>query len=294
MKCNKCGAELKENEKFCTKCGEKVEVPKNKNIGLIIGIGCGVLLVVGVIIVIVAIVAFSLLRVSSNKKIETVTTTTTQQYVDPVEKKMPELDLSNVQTKLEDNRDETKTIEFVGAYANNASVYKNHVNVAYINKNDYHVNVWIYINYYKDGVRIGSNESINNHIGPNVLACSEISLSEQEPFDSFDISFKTSESNTYYRDVEVNDSTYVRKNQDEKKADSYGVFTNPTKKNLYGYASCARYKGNDLVFVQNGYLGTVNPSSKADCQCYSSGVPENVEYDRTECNIYNVYYVEGE
>lgn len=31
MKCLKCGAELSENAKFCSHCGEKIVIPKTSN-----------------------------------------------------------------------------------------------------------------------------------------------------------------------------------------------------------------------------------------------------------------------
>lgn len=31
MKCLKCGAELSENDKFCSHCGEKIVIPKTNN-----------------------------------------------------------------------------------------------------------------------------------------------------------------------------------------------------------------------------------------------------------------------
>ena len=55
-----------------------------------------------------------------------------------------------------------------------------------------------------------------------------------------------------------------------------------------------RYKGNDIAFVENGYLGYIEAGKTGECTCHKITVPDNIEYDKTECSLYNVYYTEGE
>ena len=79
MKCNHCGAEIKEGEKFCTNCGQKVETQtqtlqsnnlnqqnnqrRKSNVGLIVG------LIVGVVVLgIISIVSVILVIVSKEVK----------------------------------------------------------------------------------------------------------------------------------------------------------------------------------------------------------------------------------
>ncbi|MBR3198419.1 MAG: zinc ribbon domain-containing protein [Bacilli bacterium] len=88
MKCNKCGSEIKGNDKFCTNCGEIIKQKKNDT-GLIIGI---------IVLVVVALIA---ILVTLNKK-----------QTEPT----PTNETQEAQTKVteETQVEEPKLIEFKG------------------------------------------------------------------------------------------------------------------------------------------------------------------------------------
>ncbi|MBR6073554.1 MAG: zinc ribbon domain-containing protein [Bacilli bacterium] len=312
MFCNKCGNEIKENEKFCNKCGEAVTAqnaaqpqttePKKSNIGLIIGIVLGLLLLL--IIVIIAIIVVALLFFRNDKKQSTVTTTTGEVTTttaasmddDKKEGKVKELDFTNVSFKPEDNNEETKNIEFVSGFMGKEG-YQGASRYAYIgviNKNKTNQDIWIYINYYKDGTRIGSDSAITSFVKPNVLTVIDVNLKPKDEYDKFDITVKTTPGDSYMVDVPVTDKNFKAINTDKKKADSYGTFTNDSKNKVYGYAACARYKDDKLVYLHRGYLGEVEVGKKKECTCYEVDLPEGLEYNKTECSLYNVYYTDGE
>ena len=300
MKCSNCGSELKENEKFCTKCGTKVEVqqeaqPKKSNTGLIIGLVLGGLVLFIIIIIAIVVAFFLLIPKNSTKEGDRTTTqnVTTAKPFDGDDKKEDKknLDFTNVSFKAEDDNERSKNIELVKANMGKSSLTP----VAYVaikNNNSEHVDISIYVNYYKDGQRLGSDMGTMSFIKPGTIATSSIYLSNKDEYDSFDITYKTSKPGTYMKDVEVNDSNFKKKEDNEKQ--SYGTFTNTSKHKVYGYGTCIRYKGNDIVFVENGYLGYVEAGKTGECTCHKITVPDNIEYDKTECSLYNVYYTEGE
>lgn len=312
MKCNKCENEIKENEKFCTNCGEPVtatpevkkEEPKKSNLGLIIGIGVAgvILLIIAIIVVIVIALLFVGKTVTDITETTTIigvpeTTTTAKNFDDDKgDKKVKELDFSNVTFKAEDDHEESKNIEYVTAFMNTVS-YEGASRYAYvgvINKNSTNVDIWVYINYYKDGVRIGSDDAITSFVKPNVLTVVDVDLAPKDEYDSFDITVKTSVADSYMVDVPVTDKNFKKVNTDSKTEKTFGKFTNDSKNEVYGYASCVRYKDDKIVYLQRGYIGTVKVGKTADCTCYKTDIPSDLDYNKTECIPFNVYYTDGE
>lgn len=302
MICKKCGNKIEDNQKFCNQCGEAVteEQPKKKsNVGIIIGIIAAILLLSIIAIAIIVVILIFVVRGGSEEPTSTtttVTTTTASTLDDDKNKKVKDIDFTNISFRPEDNDDESKNIEFVKAYMNYTSseTASRYAYVGVINKNDKNVDIAVYINYYKDGVRIGSDYTHKSFIKPNVISSLEISLSPKDEYDKVDITYQTSPADTYMVDVPVNSNNYKKLNEDSKTEKIFGEFTNNTKKDIYGYATCIRYKNNEIVYLHPGHLGEVKPGKKGECTCYKLDLNPNLDYDKTECVLNNVYYTEGE
>ena len=314
MKCNKCGNIIEDNQKFCNQCGEpvvesnevKVETTENKKTSksfgiLFIGVAVAlvsILLILG-IIVIVAILL--MVRKGDNDDKTTTTSTTTTEITtatldDDKNKKVLPIDFTNISFKPEDNDDESNNIEFVKGYMNvvKSETATRYAYIGLINKNSENLDITVYINYYKDGVRIGSDYAIKSFIKPNVITVVEVTLQPKDEYDKVDITYTTNPGAAYMKDVPVTSKNYTKINENKKKALNYGQFTNDSKKKIYGYASCVRYKNNEIVFIHPGHLGEVEVGKKGNCTCYDLDLDENLDYDKTECVLNNVYYTEGE
>ena len=272
------------------------EQPKKNNIVPIIII-IAVVFILFVVGIIIAIVAFFTVNKSSSSETTTTITTTTEETttassMDNDKKEyqvdVNKLDLTNISFKAEDDNPISNTVQLLKVYPSTSTSPELHITLNHTNSEP--IDCTVYVNYYKDGVRIGSDYTIQDHIKPNKIALFDIRITVKEEFDSFDITYKTRKGDSERIDFVVNDKNYkaldVSKKSDKT---NVGELTNNSNDKVYIEAACLRYKGNELVYVHQGFAFLDKPGEIADCKCYESNVPKNIEYDRTEFQVFSAY-----
>ena len=324
MICNKCGKEIINNNAFCNNCGapvENVQTPpppvgytpvsqnptpvepapvnptqvvqpqqtytsNNKSIIIVII----ALILIGAI---VAVVIF-LTKGKDEKEDKTTTTSETAQILDKTKAAIPsEIDFSNIEFKMEDDSDRSKNVEFLGIYSVEPDPQKGKAFVGFKHTNSEPIDVTIYLNYYMDGVRIGSDQETFTFVKPGIEAFSFIYLRAEDAFNKVDLTYKTRPSGTYHVDVPYKESELLI-SKDEHYKNYIIKYKNSNDKKITGYGSCLYYKSGKLVYGTNGYLGEVKPGEEKEATCHNISIPENLDFDDFKFTLYSLYYTEGE
>ncbi|MCR4581524.1 MAG: hypothetical protein K5666_03330 [Bacilli bacterium] len=286
MFCNNCGNTNEGTPTFCNFCGKPLNTGnRNNNTSKIIIVIVLALILCGTLIV------FFLTNnmISKDDKDTTTTTSGTTEKLDTEKKEVPRLDLTNVSFKDEDGVERSKKVEFIKGFVSEDG------RDAYIvlkNNNDFNIEYRVYINYYKVGVRIKSNQNTSYFVKANTISVADIMVRIDEYYDAVDITYKTYLPGDYYYDIPVKDGDI--KYTTEKGENIIGTYKNNTTESIYGYAGCLYYKGNELVYATRGYLNEVKPGEEKDCTCYTSYLPKGLDYDSRKFTIYTLYYTKGE
>ena len=312
MFCNKCGKEIQQGASFCNSCGtsivaQPVETPNNAPVQTTTTNNSGnntklIVIIVGVLVFIGCIVGVFLLTQKGDKESNNTTTTTTTTTSDTKEldkeKKQPttELDFTNISFKAEDTGTMSDNVQYIGAYVVEADPTKGRVNVVLKHTNEKNIDIWLYINFYKDGLRIKSERSYKSFIKPNEVAIYEITIEMDEDFDSYDITYTTKVSDTYYVDVpySASDITYLDYNIDDKFDNEIAKFKNKLNREIYGYGVCTFYNNNNVVYIRPGYLGSVKANEEKVINCFRYDIPEDIKYDDIKFTLFDLHYTEGE
>lgn len=198
----------------------------------------------------------------------------------------PNLDLSNIDVHYEDDNDErSKNIEFIKAFYNYSGKKYSYAKVLLKNNNSEMVNVTVYLNYYKDGVRIGSFQQTQSNVKANREFIVSITATPIEEFDSIDMSISAKVANTYYIDVPVS-----KKELTINELSNYlqVLYTNNTDKKVSIYIGCKYYNKDELVYVYDGFID-VQPKASDEGKFYDSSLPSDLEYDKRDVFIYAAY-----
>ena len=211
MICNKCGNQIPAGQSFCNMCGTPVTPNQsggNKKTVQIVVIGALVLVVI--ILGVIAILPSGNKNLKDDKTTTTVdsktlnesttTTTTTSKSIN-----IDNIDINNLRVAPDDNTTKTQKIEFINAiYNKNAS--SNKLQLLFKNNNDFLASGTVYLNYYQNGTRIGSNSDGFSLVNPGSRFIVTINPQFNEPYDSIDVTYSAYNKVVSYVQIPLNTS----------------------------------------------------------------------------------------
>ena len=328
MKCIKCGNEIPDDSKFCSFCSNPVETstpvvetqpveetPQVTATDVIkeaiesaalrtekktkLDIKTIIIIILAVLLLIVT----ALLFISYSKKdtgkckcadvLSNDSTTTSTEG--KVEKKnyASGLDISKATSvKPEDeNSDRNKNIKYINATSykiERSGFYDTEVGILFENNNDSLMSGTVYINYYKDGIRIGSDLGSYSLVTPHSKFIVHIQPSFEEEFDSFDISYNAAMKSSGYKVVPVDNSKISA--QKVSNLGSYiinATYTNDSDSEVTYYFGIIYKKNGQDVGYRNSIASDVKKGDTASVKFYDLYAPK--DYDDFEVFIYSSY-----
>jgi len=253
-----------------------------------------VVVVVLLLLIIVGLVIVLLLPKKNNKNNDNnlynknnVSTTTKAKNTD-----FSKIDESFLKPERESKRN--NSIKFIDSFAYETDSYtsENKVTLLLKNVSEEIIDVDVYLNFYKDGLRIKSSYSgYAYNVKPSSNFVIEFSRKIDEEFDDFDFSYRISKSKSNHINVDVDKSKIII----EKDQGSYSdtvifKYLNDTA-NEMTYSVCMIYKKDGkIVFADDGYDFEVKPSETAEIKFYKVSRPKDLEYDDYEFDVFSSYY----
>ena len=316
MNCGKCGAPLAPGVKYCDKCGTEVGAPiapppvepkKGPNKIIIIAVLCAIIVALITTIAIVMVTKDSdssddtktstkkekdkpVEPVNPDGPIDPVTPDQPDQPDQPEQAQLPKIDTSNVVFKPESSTDSrANNIQYLGSYyfAEDNAKYADY-RVLLKNNNEL-IDVRLYLNFYKNGQRIGSVSAWASNVKAGSEFVADFSLSAREPYDSFDITVSAEKvDSSYYGDFKIDESK-VKVVKAERKI--VAMYENTSTETFTAYACIKYMKDGKVVFVDKTISSSVAPGLNAEFTFYNFSIPEDVEYDDYKVVIYSAYYV---
>ena len=196
-----------------------------------------------------------------------------------------DLDLSNVKAQPDDDKERSKNLEFKNIFYSHEKGSKyGYAYLLFMNNNNEMVDTTIYINFYKDGQRIGSEQGSGYNIKPNHLFVDSISVYFNEEYDSYDITYSANKSKSTYDDLTIDKTKIKTEKKDEYSLES----TYPRKydKESSYWAYILYKKDGKVVFCENSVDSSLNTTDTASFKFFLSRV-EGIEYDSYEVDIYS-------
>ena len=297
MNCNKCGAKVEEGSKFCNSCGNPIDVSKKSNNKLIIiVVGIILLLAIGTTVAIVVHNSFKSDETRETKKDSSSLDKKDKEKDNEVkkeEKSAPEtLDLSSIKEIKPDNNetDRNSKFQFLNAFYKKDETKFGHVSFLLKNNNTEVLDVTVYLNIYKDEVRINSFSWTQSNLKANSEFVADMTFDYVEEYDNMDLTVKTKKASSYYIDYQIK-----KEDLQINKITEYGISTitalykNPLQKELVIYGGCKYLKEGKVVFASNSIM-TLKQGETGDLNFFDSSMPKGIEYDNYEIMIYSAYY----
>lgn len=318
MNCGNCGAPLAPGVKYCDKCGTEVGAPiappppapkKGPNKIIIIAVLCAI------IVALITTIAIVMVNKDSDSGDDTKTSRKKDTPDEPVkpdtpdnpdqpdqpdepdepdqpqQAELPKIDTTNVVFKPESSSDSrANNIQYIGSYyfAEDNSKYADY-RVLMKNNNNELIDVRLYLNFYKNGQRIGSVSAWASNVKAGSEFVADFSLSAREPYDSFDITVSAEKiDSSYYGDFKIDESK-VKVVKAERKI--VAMYENTSTETFTAYACIKYMKDGKVVFVDKTISSSVDPGLNAEFTFYNFSIPEDVEYDDYKVVIYSAYYV---
>ena len=203
------------------------------------------------------------------------------------------LDISKATSvKVEDeNSDRNKNIKFINAFSyksDRSGFYDTEVGMLFENNNDSLMSGTVYINYYKDGTRIGSDLGSYSLVTPHSKFIVHIQPSFEEEFDSFDVTYNAAMKTSGYTVIPVDNSKITT--QKVSVSGSYQInasYTNDSDSEVTYYFGIIYKKGGNDIGYRNTIASNVKKGDTASVKFYDSFAPK--DYDDYEVFIYSSY-----
>ena len=274
---------------FCNKCGAIIEQPKNKTVPILIAV---------IVVLVIAVATLAVLLILKNNKNEcntnnngqaanqeTTTTTTEDLFYRSNKNPIKAIDFKDVKGKPEDEKEASKNIEYVTAFFEQSSTPE--YAYAYLvlnNKNTSGMyDITAYINYYKDGQRIGSDQTTSYSVLANQRFVMSISLHYYESYDSIDITYVTNKSKSTYEEIPIDQSKIKINKVSGKIVAQYPE--KPTNKTSF-WAGIVYYKDGKMVYAHDDTASIYDNEEEAEFTFFP---PKDIPYDNYEINIYSAH-----
>lgn len=276
---------------FCDKCGNKMEVKKSKAIPMLI---CVIVLLV----IVIAVLGVLLIIIKPETKCNE--TEGGQQAANNTSEVQPsettkktngdtvaaDLDLSNVTAKPEDDKERTKKIEFMNAFYKHEKDDKyGKATMLFKNNNDTMIDIDVYINFYKDGQRIGSESGTGYNIKPNHLFVEEITVDFNEEYDSMDITYRASKAKSSFEEISI-DSSKIKTNMED--SNILASYEREYDKESTYWAYIIYKKDGKVVYCDQSVDSSTNTTNQANFKFFLYNY-KDLEYDSYEVDIYSAY-----
>lgn len=252
---------------------------------------------IALILLTILTILFAFLYVNSmdkknNCKCETLsndTTSTTETDKSKAKNYAENLDISGVTVKAEDDTEKTTNVKFINMVlvTPSSSYSRSRISMLFENHNDFLTSGTVYLNYYKDGTRIGSDSGSYSLILPNSKFVVTIEPKIEEEFDSIDITYKTSLRSNGSTQVNVDTS----KLKAEKVSSGYSsevdvTYTNDTDGKATYYPAIIYKKDGKEVGYHYSIMPNLEKGQTGKARFYDSNAPE---YDSYEVFIQSAY-----
>ena len=320
MKCIKCGNEIPDDSKFCSFCSSPVvseevkeeivteavtsevtpdvKLPKDeKTKKELDGKSIVIIVLVLLVIILICLLVLSYTKTdNSNCKCGDIKThenevTTTKDSSEKVNY-AEGLDISKATgfRPEDENSERNKNIKFINAtsYTTESSINKTNVGFLFENNNDSLMSGTVYINYYKDGTRIGSDIGSYSLVTPHSKFTVHINPSFEEEFDSFDVSYTAAMKTTGYKNIPVDNSKInTQKVKDYTSYNIIATYTNDSDSKVTYYFGVIYKKDGKDVGYRDTIASNVEKGDTASAKFYDSFAPK--DYDDYEVFIYSSY-----
>ena len=276
---------------FCDKCGNKMEVKKNKLVPILIGVIAFLVIIIGVLAVLLIVNkpkdncnCENAGQAANNTNEVTTEETTTASNGTKKDTVAVELDFNNVTAKPEDTNARSSKLEFKNAfYSHDKNSKYGYANLLFMNNNDEMVDTTIYINFYKDGKRIGSESGGAYNIKPNHLFVDDIMVDFNEEYDSFDITYGATKSKSTYDNLTIDSSKINTVDTGDNIIATYDAAYD--KESSY-WAYILYKKDGKVVFCENAVNSSTNTSDIVSFKFFKNKV-KDINYDSYEISIYS-------
>ena len=295
MFCNKCGAQLEAGAKFCNSCGNQIEPPKKSN-------KVGVIIIVIILLALVGtgigFVSYNMLKsdnTSETKKESSKSDSKNKKEETDVkkEKSAPDtLDLSSITEIKPDNNETDRNSKFqlLNAFYKKDDTKYGHALFLIKNNNTEVLDVTVYLNIYKDDVRINSFTWSQSNAKANTELVASMTMDSIEKYDRMDLTVKTKKASSYYIDYPIKiEDLVIDKKTEYSITTITASYKNPLQKELVIYGGCKYLKDGKVVFAYNT-IATPNPGETGELKFFGTSLPKDLEYDDYEVFIYSAYY----
>ena len=307
MICGKCGNTVESGSTFCNKCGNQLssgvqpvnnQSPNNNKMIIIIIILTIALVLLG--ITFVTILPKKRGPIDNNtttnnisdttSSVQSLDDTTTVASTDKVNY-ASDIDLSNVSIKSESSNsrvDNVKVIDYKSYKTEKSYTPTTKLGILFENNNDYMISGSVYVNYYKNGTRIGSNLGSYSLVLPHNKFIVDMELKQYEEFDSVDITYNTAMKTTGYKAIKVDNSKIEKKRmQNYNTNDMYATYLNADEDKVTYYAGFIFKKDGKAVGYRSTIHSDVKKGDTATFKMLESFAPN--DFDDFEVFIQSAY-----